>query len=562
MIHKKGMHTVWIILLALLVTTSACNTHIFKSDNSTPLTSAVNVPELNTANTHLTPASDTATPATEIITTSTHSSGNAPVENIPHFEKADETDLWKRLRQGMQLEELSEHQRVAIHIKNYSRHQHYIDRVVDRAEPFLHLIMEQIDERNMPAEIALLPIVESAFQPFAYSHGRAAGIWQFIPGTGRMYGLEQDWWYDGRRDIVASTNAALNYLESLHKRLNGDWLLALAAYNSGSGNVWRAIRKNKKKGLPIDFWHLDLPDETEAYVPKLLAISKIIAKPEHYNISLKPILNEPRVVEVETASQIDLALVAKLADMSIEDVYRLNPAFNRWATAPDKKHKLLIPVEKENLFREGLANTPKEKFVQWKRHKIKSGETLSHIAKRYQTTVKLLSSVNQLNNNRIRQGKHLLIPVAQKTLSDYTLTDKQRTASRLARQGKGHKKIITVSNGDTFWDLSKKYKVSIKTLARWNGMAPGDTLKPGKKLVLWTRSGKKHTNTSPYQRKLPAATVRTIHYTVRRGDSLALISNKFSVTVKQLRRWNRLPAGKYLQPGQRLKLLVDVTRQS
>jgi membrane-bound lytic murein transglycosylase D len=377
-----------------------------------------------------------------------------------------------------------------------------------------------------------------------------------------MYGLKQNWWYDGRRDIVASTHAALAYLESLHKRLDGDWLLALAAYNSGAGNVWRAIRKNRKKGLPTDFWHLDLPDETRAYVPKLLAISKIIADPQHHNITLKPILNEPRVVEVETDSQIDLALVAKLADISIEEVYRLNPAFNHWATTPDKQHTLLIPVEKENLFKEGLAKTPKDAFIQWQRHKIQPGETLSHIAKRYHTTVKLLSQVNHLNDNRIRQGKHLLIPVAQQTLSEYSLTRNQRMASRLARKGKGQKRIITVDNGDTFWDLSRKYKVSVRTLAKWNGMAPADTLKPGKKLVLWTRSGKKAASSRAYSSKLPVDTIRTIHYTVRRGDSLARISNKFKVTVKQLRKWNRLPKGKYLQPGQRLKLIVDVTQQT
>jgi membrane-bound lytic murein transglycosylase D len=563
MMYKKGMQTVWITILTLLVTTSACNSSFFKPVG-TPVTAdtAVVIPARYAANSDLSTTAFIGPPTKESIDKSISSSASAPVDNIPSFETPEVTNLWDRIRTGMQLGDYLNNDRVITHINRYSRHQEYIDQVTDRARPFLHLIMEQIDAKNMPAEIVLLPIVESAFEPFAYSHGRAAGIWQFIPGTGRMYGLKQDWWYDGRRDIVASTNAALAYLESLHKRLDGDWLLALAAYNSGAGNVWRAIRKNRKKGLPTDFWHLDLPDETRAYVPKLLAISAIIANPQRYNITLKPVLNEPHVVEVETASQIDLALVAKLADISIEEVYRLNPAFNHWATTPDKQHKLLIPVEKESLFKEGLAKTPKDQFIQWKRHKIQAGETLSHIAKRYHTTVKLLRQVNNLNGQHIRQGKHLLIPVAQQTLSDYSLTRNQRSAARLSRQGNGQKRIITVANGDTFWDLSRKYKVSVRTLAKWNGMAPADTLKPGKKLVLWTRSNNKAGSSRPHSSNLPADTIRTIHYTVRRGDSLARISNKFKVTVKQLRQWNRLPKGRYLKPGQQLKLYVDVTRQT
>ena len=420
--------------------------------------------------------------------------------------------------------------------------------------------MEEIDKRNMPAEIALLPVVESAFQPFAYSHGRAAGIWQFIPSTGRMFGLQQNWWYDGRRDIVASTKAALDYLQASHRRLNNDWLLALAAYNSGEGTVRRAIRKNQKKGKPTDFWHLDLPDETRAYVPKLLAISAIIADTLDYNIDLYPISNEPKVVEVAIDSQIDLALVAKLADMTLEDVYRLNPAYNRWATEPNKKRNLLIPIEKEASFRAQLASTPKSQRIQWKRHKVKSGETLSHIAKKYRTTVKLLKQVNNIHRHTIREGKHLLIPLATQSLNKYSLTQQQRSSAKRSVNRPGQKVIITVRNGDTFWDLSRKYKTSVRKLAKWNGMAPRDTLKPGSRLVLWLKH-KQH-QTHQINTRLPANTIRTIHYTVRRGDSLALISVKFRVSIKQLRKWNHLPKGKYLQPGQKLKLYVDVTRQT
>jgi len=557
--------------MALLASTSACQQSLFKADLD-----FTNAPAQATI--HKTELTDTPNTPDQQTTSAYEPSDNSPntlnkepiaqntinhITSIPEFEAPQETDIWHRIKEGMQLSGEENNPRVIEHITYYARHQDYIDRVTERARPFLFMIMEQIDKNKMPAEIALLPIVESAFQPFAYSHGRAAGIWQFIPGTGRMFGLKQNWWYDGRRDISASTTAALQYLESLHKRLDGDWLLALAAYNSGEGNVRRAIRKNRKKGLPTDFWHLDLPDETRAYVPKLLAISAIVSNPQQYNITLNPVHNEPAVVEVKTSAQIDLALVAKLADISIEEVYRLNPAFNRWATVPDKAASLLIPVEKESLYHERLASTPKDQFIEWKRHKIKPGETLSQIAQDYSTTVKLLSKINQTKSLQIRAGKYLMIPVAKQELSDYSLTRQQRSLSRLASNNNGHKSIIVVKNGDTFWDLSRQYKVSVRSLARWNGMAPADTLKPGKKLVLWTKT-KSHSDqgASLTGSSLPAATIRTIHYTVRRGDSLALISDKFKVTIKQLLEWNRINQDQYLQPGQRLTLYVDVTRQT
>jgi len=485
-----------------------------------------------------------------------------PADPIAEVDLSTET-LWQRIVNDMQLQAHQAHPRVEEFIKYYSRNQRYINSVSERAEPFLFMITEQIQAANMPAEIALLPIVESAFQPFAYSHGRAAGIWQFIPGTGKMYGLQQNWWYDGRRDVFASTGAALKYLQRLHERFDGDWLLALAAYNSGAGNVNYAIRKNKKKGLPTDFWHLQLPKETRNYVPSLLAISAVIANPEKYNIELPEILNEPAVTLVQTNEQIDLALFAQLADISIERVYRLNPGFNHWATMPGQPAKLLIPIEKAAIYHQRLAETPKEEFIKWHRHEIKSGETLSHIAERYNTTVKLLKDVNHING-QIRQGKHLMIPVARKALTEYALTRQQRHASRLKRNKKGHKKIIVVKKGDTLWDLSRKYHVSHYQLARWNGLAPADTLSAGKKLVLWTKnqSSKKYSSSTSNTHALSRTTIRTIRYTVRKGDSLALISNKFNVTVKQLLKWNRLSKTSYLQPGQRLTLYVDVTRQS
>jgi peptidoglycan lytic transglycosylase D len=467
-----------------------------------------------------------------------------------------QNNIWDRIRRHTSLVDDIDHPRLLSQLKWYSKHDKYLDRVVQRAEPFLHYIMNEAEARGLPAELALLPIVESAFQPFAYSHGRAAGIWQFIPSTGKIYGLKQNWWYDGRRDVYASTQAALKYLQQLNKEFKGDWLHALAAYNSGSGTVRRAIRKNKKRGRPTDYWHLKLPKETQAYVPKLLALKRIIENPEKFNITLRCVEDLPFFELVDTGSQIDLAMAAELADIDLETVYKLNPGYNRWATAPYGPHKLLIPVDQAEHFKAGLSSLPKSQRIKWKRHKIKEGETLSHIADRYSVSVGNLKRLNNLRSTSIRAGKHILIPVSSRKLSDYNLTSYQRKKTLQSIRRKGTKVIHIVQPGDTFWDLSRKYKVNTRNLARWNGMATRDPLKTGQKLVIWSRNGG-----NPSSAALGGNTIRAISYRVRNGDSLYLIAQRFKVAINDLHRWNSIK-GKYLKPGQKLKLYVDITKQA
>ncbi len=467
-------------------------------------------------------------------------------------------DLWHRLRSGFQLG-TQEHPLVRPYIKWYAKHQPYLDRVAERARPFLYDIVQEVEARGMPMEIALLPVVESAFQPFAYSSGRAAGIWQFIPSTGKHYGLKQNWWYDGRRDIPKATTAALDYLERLHKRFDGDWLLALASYNSGEGRVARAVKKNKKKGRPTDFWSLDLPKETQGYVPKLLAISAIVQHYKTHGVTLTSIPDEPYLEHVDVGSQIDLALAAELAELPIETMYQLNPAYNRWATDPEGPHTLLLPIHKAETFRTALAKVDKKNRVRWERHRIREGETLGHIARKFQTSVALLQEVNNIRDKWIRAGQSIIIPVATKNLQHYLSEDRRRVALQSTKR-KGHKRHHTVKRGDTFWDISRKYNVKVSQLATWNGMSPKDTLKLGQQLVVWT---KKPNRADRQFVSLPrSVTHQQVHYRVRKGDSLARIAQKFSVTIAKLRQWNSLKKGKYLQPGQRLTLYVDVTQQS
>ncbi|MDX1336030.1 MAG: transglycosylase SLT domain-containing protein, partial [Gammaproteobacteria bacterium] len=370
--------------------------------------------------------------------------------------QADE-DLWQRVRAGYALEHHTDQSRVQSFIDWHQCHPDYLHRVTARGEPYLHMILEEIDARGMPTELVLLPIVESAFVPFAYSHGRAAGIWQFIPSTGRYFGLDQNWWYDGRRDIYASTNAALDYLQKLHKSFDGDWLLALAAYNAGGGNVRKAIRKNKKLGKPTDFWHLDLPKETKFYVPKLLAMSAIVEEPLAYGLSLWPVDDLPYLTKVETNGQIDLAVAAELAELDLDEIYQLNPGFNRWATSPDGPHYLLLPITHAERFSTSLNKLPAEERVTWLRHKIKSGETLSHIATNYHTTTSVLKEANNIRGSNIRAGKYLLVPTSSKPVTGYSLSSTERLKKQQNRKRSGQKIVHVVSNGDTLWDLSREY---------------------------------------------------------------------------------------------------------
>ena len=468
---------------------------------------------------------------------------------------AADHSIWHDIRDDFALPTDLKQKRLQTELKWYARHPRYIDRVLQRAEPFLYFILQEAKKRNMPTELVLLPIVESAFQPFAYSHGRAAGIWQFIPSTGKLYGLKQNWWYDGRRDIAASTRAALDYLDNLAKQFDGNWLHALAAYNSGPGNVYKAIRRNKKRGKPTDFWHLKLPKETRTYVPKLLALKQIISHPAQYDISLRCIANAPGFKQVDAGSQIDLALAAELADIDLDTLYRYNPAYNRWATGPDGPHTLLLPVEAAERFETQLALVPKDQRIRWTRHKIKNGETLSHIALKYNTSIKQLRKVNNIRGNRIRAGKYLLIPVASKSLKHYALSAPQRKQAIQNRsRGKNRHKIEhIVQNGESFWTIARKYKVGMHQLARWNGMAIRDKLRKGQKLVVWKKGGPAQASRS--------RTIQRLTHTVRNGDSLSRIASRYHVSVNDLHRWNQIK-GKYLQPGQKIRVYVDVTRQS
>ncbi|MDX1508083.1 MAG: transglycosylase SLT domain-containing protein, partial [Woeseiaceae bacterium] len=378
-------------------------------------------------------------------------------------------DLLARLRAEFFLD-YDDNRRIEAERNWYLRHPDYLNRVFTRAQRYLPYILDELERRNLPLELALLPIVESAYDPFAYSHGRAAGLWQMIPGTARRFGVKQNWWYDGRRDIVDSTRAALDYLEYLHGLNDGDWLNAIASYNSGEGNVLRAVRRNRAAGKPIDFWHLRVPKETSSYVPKLLALVDIVRDPAKYDLVLPQVSEETQFVVHDIGTQLDLALAAELAGVPVDTIYAYNPGYNQWATDPAGPHSLVLPIEAADRFAAALERVPASERVRWKRHRIRSGETISEIAEQYNTTASSVRAANNLRGNTIRAGKYLMIPVSTKPLSAYSQSADARLARTQNRQRSGNKVEHVVRSGESFWTISQRYKVTHRELAAWNGM--------------------------------------------------------------------------------------------
>ncbi|MDE2091277.1 MAG: LysM peptidoglycan-binding domain-containing protein [Gammaproteobacteria bacterium] len=505
-------------------------------------------------------STDTATPIPDLDDTSPLIQWQdltiTPV--VPHYD-----DLWDYLGHHFTLSTAGGDGRVQGELNWFIAHGEYLQRVASRARPYLYYIVQQVQAHKMPLDISMLPVVESAFDPFAYSNGRAAGLWQFIPGTGRHFDLKQNWWYDGRRDVAASTRAALDYLQFLHDQFNGDWLLALAAYNSGGGTVTRAIERNQRRGLPTDFWHLDLPAETRAYVPRLLAICQLVATRGHDGVDLPPVPNQAYLAQVAVGGQIDLAEAAKLAGITTEQMYLLNPGFNRWATDPDGPYSLFVPLDKKDAFMQALASLPPHDRVQWATHRVRAGDTLGGVARHYRTNVAVLRQLNGIHGNIIRVHQTLLVPVARETLADATLHAEVRVA-RLHRYGRPSRggMVHRVKNGESLWTIAHLYRVSVEVLARWNGLSIRSVLHVGQRITIPSRHARVMTTAYDDRGATLRDIQRAIHYTVREGDSLYSISTRFRVHIDDIASWNDLSTRQLLHPGQQLKLFIDVTEQS
>jgi membrane-bound lytic murein transglycosylase D len=413
-----------------------------------------------------------------------------PEHSKPHatFDEeaaSNNSDIWSRIRAGFSIKPLDS-PLVEREARWFANNPEYMQRMMERASLYLYYIVDEVDKRGMPMEIALLPAIESAYKANAYSRARASGLWQFIPSTGRLYGLKANWWYDGRRDVQASTQAALDYLEKLYNDFDGDWHLALAAYNAGEGRVMRARAQNRRKGKPDSYTDLkQLKAETRHYVPKLMAMASIVADPAKYGVKLANIPDEPYFARVETGSQVDLGIVAKLVDLPVDDLHMINPGYRRWATDPNGPHHLLVPADKEQDLIEGLNNLAEEDRIRWQHHAVKRGETLSEIGRRYGLSVVALRTANNLRSNLLRVGQDLLIPISSRPITVAAVRTNYKSSASIAQRGQPV--IHRVRRGDTLSSIARRYNVMVHQLAKWNFIRVNGILRMGQKLKIWPK---------------------------------------------------------------------------
>ena len=502
------------------------------------------------------------------ITTDSEGLPGPPADSLVVIKQPE---LFARLRGGFKLDDVDQ-PAVASQLNWFANHPDFLERTWGRAGLWLYYIVGQLEQRKMPVELALLPVIESAFEPYAYSRARAAGLWQFISDTGRRFGLKQDWWYDGRRDPIEATRAALDYLQALHQEFDGDWLLAIAAYNCGELTVSRAIERNQRLGKPTDFWHLKLPTETRGYVPELLAMRRLVANPERYGLEFSRIPDEPYFVAISTGGQIDLKVVADIAGVSVDDLYELNPAFQRWATDPTGPYRLLVPSDAAEGLQDIILHLTPEQRMRVDHYTVHRGDTIATIALHFATKPDVIRQLNDLGASDLPVIDAVLrvpspnIQLPEKAMRAAMLFD---SPGRRLRRGGRRPNIHVVRRGDTLYALAQRLGTDVQTLAQANGMKAGDRLHAGQKLRLGAANSVVAEATTPIARSFSPGTGtlasseggRRMTYIVRRGDTLYGIARLLQVTVNELMGWNGMSGERNLKPGQTLVAFVK-TRSS
>ena len=495
--------------------------------------------------------------------------GSPAKEGVDVVLSEEPVDLWDRIRDGFALQELDT-PLVQNHVDWYAARPEYVQRMVARSQLYLYHIVEEVEKRGMPTEVALLPMIESAFNPKAYSTSHASGIWQFIPSTGKHFGLEQSWWYDGRRDVTAATDAALDYLQKLHDMFDS-WELALAAYNWGEGSVQRAIAKNRKQGLPTDYLSLTMPAETRNYLPKLMAIKQIIMDPAARNLSLAPIPNRPYFVSIASTQHIDLAVAARLAEMPLHDFVSLNPAYNRPVINAKNSRALLLPVDKADIFASNLESYDKP-LVSWKSYTPARGEKIDKVARRFSISVARLKEINSITkHNKLLAGQTLLVPL-NRNEATVSAFDEVSVESEVSEPSSVSSRLIyAVKKGDTLTSVAKRHKVSATQIKALNNLG-SNHLSNGQKLVIRQETlarGKfaavkgKPEKQAAASREKPVKLVAAKsakrsqrYYTVRRGDTMDSIAKRFNVATNDIQRWNNISGKRGLTPGNKVTLML------
>lgn len=443
--------------------------------------------------------------------------------------------LWQRVEKRYQLPNSPTNPRIVTERNWYVNHQAYLNRVSARSSRYLYYVANKLEARQLPGELALLPIVESAYNPFAVSSSQASGLWQFIPSTAKHLKMEMNWWYDARRDVPAATDTALDYLVFLRDHYDGDWLKALAAYNAGWGTIDRAVTKNKAKGLPTDYWSLDVPDETRAYVPKLLALAQISKNPAAYNVEWAYIPDLPYFAEVKFQGQLDVAFAADVADVDSDELYLLNPGISRWATPPGGPYRLLVPIDQANDLQERIAS-------------LHTSQLMPTPASNYEYTA----------NPRVQE-------MEAKTSSKSSKSAKtSKSASSVSDR------IYVVKSGDTLWSVAKKSGMSTDAIRKLNHLDKDEALKLGQKITLSGSAAPSGNTTKTNNPTKPDNATKTSKetksdnqkgkstYSVKSGDTLMAISRKYNLNVNDIARWNGINKNQAaLKPGQTLTLYLD-----
>lgn len=462
-------------------------------------------------------------------------------------------DLWQRIKDGYAMPEVQS-EYTSNHESWYASRPDYVKRMVARSQKYLYHIVEEVEKRGMPMEIALLPMVESAFNPQANSRSRASGIWQFIPSTGKHFGLKQTWWVDNRRDVTAATNAALTYLQKLHVMF-GTWDLALAAYNAGEGTVKRAIERNLQQGLPTDYENLSLPAETKNYVPKLQAVKNIMTHPEQYGLSIQSIPNRPYFTKVRAPQQIDAHLAAQLAEISPNEFASLNPEYNRPVlTESGSVHEILLPVGAAETFKTNLAGYDKP-LVSWQTYHAKRGERMESIARKFGIGLAQLRDVNDLpTSNKFATSTPLLVPSNKNNVNQIAIATDEHAAIIPSTSSepkiKPDSRHIVKSN-ENLAAIAKRYDLSTKQLIAFNHLK-SSRLKTGQVLLVTPGTANMAADAKPGKRL--ASKKNTAHYVVKRGDTLDSIARKFDVARGDLQRWNKIN-GSRITPGYKLTVM-------
>jgi membrane-bound lytic murein transglycosylase D len=412
-------------------------------------------------------------------------------------------DLWTRIRQGFMLNDLDT-PLVKTAEEWYEARPDYVARMIERSRRYLYYIVAEVERRNMPMEIALLPMIESAYNPMALSRSRASGIWQFIPSTGKLYGMQQNWWLDDRRNVVTATEGALDYLQKLYAEF-GDWYLALAAYNWGEGAIRRAIAYNEKRGLPTDYLSLKMPAETRSYVPRLQAVKNIVNDPEKFDLALADMPDAPYFTVVRTTKKMDVKVAADLAEMPLDEFLSLNPQHNRPVIAGADEATILLPYDKAELFAAKLELTD-QPMVTWQAYKLRSGDSLQAVASRFGLSLETLRSVNGIGPRaKVPVGHALLVPT--QAPSDATVASLQNAVFTTVPSGRTF--YHRVRKGETLQSIAAHYDVSTQDLRGWNaGVA--SKLSAGQRLRVVSDAGPVSAKKSKQGRKIQAAAASAV----------------------------------------------------